>query len=185
MVQVYWGRGDTPSRYHPAMADDGLAGQIVEALTGAAFDPQHSGELFLRADAEKSIKAKVQGARVSVAGRDGAEVRPVGFMGARFAPDLVVEAGGQRAAVTITLLRGDTGALAHTLAGALVLAGRFSAVVAFILDRRLAKADPFADPNEEREVRGLSDADQRLIEQLWQRHHVLVSVRRQDPFGWG
>ena len=168
------------------MAENTVASDIAEALRAGSFDPQHSGELFLRADAEKAIRGKLgAGATIAVAGRDTGEVRPVAFMGARFLPDLVVETGGQRVAVTITLLRNDTAPMAHTLAGALVLSSRFSAVVAFILDRRLAKADPFADPDESREVRGLSDAERQLIEQLWQRHHVRVEVRRQDPFGWG
>lgn len=168
------------------MADSTPALQIGEALQKGNFDPQHAGELFLRADAEKAIHAALPaGAKIAVAGRDGADVRPVGFMGARFAPDLVVESGGQRVAVTITLLRNDTSSIAHTLAGALVLSSRYSAVVAFILDRRLAKADPFADPSETREVRGLSDAERQLVDQLWQRHHVRLEVRRQDPFGWG
>lgn len=168
------------------MAESGAASQIAEALTRGSFDPQHAGELFLRADAEKAIRATLgSDARMAVAGREGADVRPVSFMGARFAPDLVVETGGQRVAVTITLLRGDASSIAHTLAGALVLSGRYSAVVAFILDRRLAKADPFADPAEPREVRGLSDAERQLIDQLAQRHQVRLVVRRQDPFGWG
>jgi hypothetical protein len=160
--------------------------RIAEALRAGSFDPQHAGDLFLRNDAEKAIRATLgESARIAVAGREGANLRPVGFMGARFAPDLVVEAGGERVAVTITLLRNDTAPIGHTLAGALVLSSRYDAVVAFILDRRLAKADPFADPDEAREVRGLSDAERQLIDQLWQRHHVRVEVRRQDPFGWG
>jgi len=109
----------------------------------------------------------------------------VGFMGARYQPDLVVDAGGQRAAVTITLLRSDASAIGHTLAASLVLSSRYPTVVAFLLDRRLAKADPFADPSETREVRGLNDAERQLIDQLWQRHRIRIEIKRQDPFGWG
>src|SRR3954470_2288255 len=151
------------------MADSTSAPQIAEALRSGSFDPQHAGELFLRADAEKAIRAVLgPGAQIALAGRDAGDVRPVSFMGARFSPDLVVESGGQRIAVTITLLRNDTAPMAHTLAGALVLSSRFDAVVAFILDRRLAKADPFAGPDDTREVRGLTDAERQLIDQLWQ-----------------
>ena len=168
------------------MAGTDPALQIAEALQQGAFDPQHAGELFLRADAEKAVRGALGGGvRIAVAGREASDIRPVTFLGARFVPDLVVDAGGKRIAVTITLLRNDAGSMAQTLAGALVLASRFSAVVAFVLDRRLAKADPFADPGETREVRGLSDAERQLVEQLWQRHHVRIEIRRQDPLGWG
>ena len=167
------------------MPDESVAPRIAEALQKGEFDPQHAGELFLRADAEKAVKAALGGAAIAVAGRDAGEIRPVGFMGARFQPDLVVEASGQRVAVTITLLRSDASAIGHTLAGALVLSSRYHAVVAFLLDRRLAKADPFADPSETREVRSLNDAEHQLIDQLWQRHHVRIEIKRQDPFGWG
>lgn len=166
------------------MADESVAVRIAEALQKGEFDPQHAGELFLRADAEKAIKAALGGAAVAVAGRDAGEVRPVGFMGARYQPDLVVDAGGQRVAVTITLLRSAAGALGQTLAASLVLSSRYHAVVAFVLDRRLAKADPFADPSETREVRGLNDAERQLIDQLWQRHRIRIEIKRQDPFGW-
>src|SRR4051812_25378860 len=137
------------------MAESTPALQIAEALRAGSFDPQHAGDLFLRADAEKAIRAALgAGAKIAVAGRDAGEVRPVGFMGARFAPDLVAEAEGHRIAVTIPRLRNDRAPIAGTRAGALVFSGRSPAVVAFILDRRLAKADPFADPDDSREVRG-------------------------------
>ena len=163
-----------------------LAERIAQALLGAEFDPQHGSDLFLRADAERAIKAALPGARIAVAGKDGAAVRPAHFMGARFAPDLVVELAGSRpAAVTLTLLRGDAGPVPVALANALVLSARYGAVVAFFLDRRLAKRDPFAMDEEPAEPRGLSEAEQGFVQQLWRDHRVKVEIRRQDPFGWG
>ena len=156
--------------------------RIGAALREGAFDPQHAGELFLRSDAAKAIASALPDARVQVNGKD--EVRGVGFMGARFTPDLVVESGGQQAAVTITLLRGDASPVTTALAGALVLAARYPAVVAFILDRRLAKRNPFDDPSDAPAQRELSDSEKSLIDQLGKRHNVQVVVRQQDPFGW-
>jgi hypothetical protein len=169
----------------PASSVTGVVEQIAAALSAGAFDPQHAGELFLRADAEKAIRVALgPAARVAVAGRDEGQLRASSFMGTRFAPDLVVESGGQQVAVTLTLLRGDASPVAQTLAGALVLSSRFPAVVAFILDRRLAKRNPFDDPTDAPAQRELSDAERALIRQLWERHQVRVEVRRQDPFGW-
>jgi hypothetical protein len=156
--------------------------RLTTALREGAFDPQHAGELFLRSDAARAVKAALPDATVQVNGKD--EVRGVGFMGARFTPDLVVEHGGQSAAVTITLLRGDASLVTTALAGALVLSARYPAVVAFILDRRLAKRNPFDDPNESPAQRELSDSERSLIEQLDVQHNVQVVVRTQDPFGW-
>src|SRR5918997_3027182 len=122
---------------------------IARALQDAPFETDQGGDLYLRTAAERAIKAGVGGARVAIAGRDADRISSVGFMGARFTPDLVVEPpGGGRVAVTMTLLRGDGGPVAGALATALALAAapRFGAVVAFLLDRRLARADPFADP---------------------------------------
>jgi hypothetical protein len=168
-----------------AESASGVAGQVAAALDQGAFDPQHAGELFLRVDAEKAIRAALSApARIAVAGRDESQVRATSFMGARFAPDLIVEAGGGPVAVTITLLRGDASPITQALAGALVLSSRFAAVVAFILDRRLAKRNPFDDPTDTPEQRALSDAERTLIERLWERHRIRVVVRRQDPFGW-
>src|SRR5256885_2273320 len=110
------------------MPDELVAVRIAEALQKGEYDPQHAGELFLRADAERAIKGALGGAKVAVAGRGAGDVRPVGFMGARYQPDLVVDAGGTRVALTITLLRGEAAALGHTLAGALVLSNRYHAV---------------------------------------------------------
>ena len=156
--------------------------QLCAALRDGAFDPQHAGELFLRSDAQKAITAALSGAQVQVNGKD--EVRGVSFMGARFTPDLVVEIGGQRAAVTITLLRGDAAPITTALAGALVLSARYPAVVAFILDRRLAKRNPFDDPTDTPAQRELSDSERSLIDQLATQHNVRVVVKLQDPFGW-
>jgi hypothetical protein len=175
------GRGTGPG------SDAGAAAEaIAAALRTGAFDPQHAGELFLRAGAERAVRAALgPGARIAVAGRDEAGVRAVTFMGARFSPDLVVEtAAGGRVAVTITLLRGDSGPVAGALANALVLSGRYQAVVAFVLDRRLARRDPFGDAGEAPAARELNDTERAFLDQLWQRHSVRVEVRRQDPFGW-
>ena len=76
------------------------------------------------------------------------------------------------------------GPVALALSNALVLTVRFAAVVAFVLDRRLAKRNPFDDPGVEPEVRQMTDAERRFLDQLWRDHRVLVEVRRQDPFGW-
>jgi hypothetical protein len=160
--------------------------RIAEALMTGAFDPQHAGDLFLRSDAEKAIRGALgQQARITVAGKDDGAVRSVSFLGARFTPDLIVEsAPNQRIAVSITLLRGDASPVTSALATALVLAGRYGGVVAFILDRRLAKRNPFDDPTDEPAQRELNDAEKSLIAQLSERHAVRVVVRRQDPFGW-
>jgi hypothetical protein len=163
-----------------------LAEKIATALREGAFDPQHAGEVFLRSDAEKAVRAALgPTARVAVAGKDEGQVRPVGFMGARYLPDLVIEAGsGEAIAVTVTLLRGDAGPVTQALASALVLSSRYAAVVAFILDRRLAKRNPFDDPSDTPAQRPLSDAEKGMIGQLWERHRVRLEVRQQDPFGW-
>ncbi|HEU5316447.1 MAG TPA: hypothetical protein VFX49_10075 [Chloroflexota bacterium] len=159
-----------------------LPEQIGAALRDGQFDPQHAGELFLRSDAQKALAAKLAGATIAVNGKD--DVRGTGFLGARYAPDLVVEQGGKKVAVTITLLRGDASPVTTALAGALVLSGRYDGVVAFVLDRRLAKRNPFDDPKDEPEQRDLTDAEKSLVRQLSERHGVLLEVRRQDPFGW-
>ncbi len=162
-----------------------IAEQVAEALRTGTFDPQHAGEVFLRQDAERAVRATLGGAGVSVAGREGSPVRPVSFLGQRFQPDLVVDAGsGRQVAVTLTLLKGDAGPLTQALAGALVLAGRYAAVVALVLDRRLAKRNPFDDTRDEPGQRELSEAEQALITQLWERHRIKLELRRQDPFGW-
>lgn len=157
---------------------------IAEALNTGAFDPQHAGEVFLRADGERAIRAALgEKARMTVAGKG--DVRSAGFLGARFAPDLVVEPeANQRIAVTITLLRGDAGPVTTALANALVLAPRYAAVVAFILDRRLAKRNPFDDPKDEPAQRNLTELETAFIADLWQRYRIRIVVRRQDPFGW-
>jgi len=161
------------------------ADRVAAALREGAFDPQHGGEAFLRSDAEKAIRAALgSDTRLVVAGKDDGQLRAVGFMGARFQPDLVVDAGGSQVAVTITLLKSDASGVTHALAGALVLASRYSSVVAFILDRRLAKRNPFDDPSDTPAQRQLSDAEQALARQLWDRHKVRLEVRQQDPFGW-
>jgi hypothetical protein len=166
---------------------------IARALQDAPFETQQGGDLYLRTTAERAIKETVGGARVAIAGRDSAEVRSVAFMGARFAPDLVVEApGGARVAVTVALLRGDAGPVAGALATALVLAAapRFGAVVAFLLDRRVARRDPFDDPLEATDEapagpsRELSEAERAFAARLWDHHGVRLVVRRQDPFGF-
>ena len=156
--------------------------RLSAALLEGAFDPQHAGELFLRSDAAKAIAAVLPDAKIEVNGKD--DVRGVGFMGARFTPDLVVQSGDQRAAITITLLRGDASPITTALAGALVLSARYPAVVAFILDRRLAKRNPFDDPSDTPAQRELSESERALIEQLAAQHNVQVVVRQQDPFGW-
>ena len=159
---------------------------IVNALRHGAFDPQHAGELFLRAEAEGALRdALGNQARIMVAGRDEGAIRPVSFMGARFAPDLLVEAtSGRRYAVTITLLRGDASPVALALATAMVLATRFAAVVALLLDRRLAKRNPFGGDEDQPRQRELTDAERIFLDQLWERQRVRVVVRRQDPFGF-
>jgi hypothetical protein len=166
-----------------------VARLVGQALRDAPFETEQGGALFLRTAAERAIKSVVGGARVVVAGRDGAQVGGVTFMGTRFAPDLVVEApGGARVGVTLTLLRGDATPVAGALATALALAAspRYGAVVAFLLDRRLGKHDPFADPAEAgTPVRDLAETERAFVARLWDFHGVLVEVRRQDPFGWG
>ena len=178
--------GTTGAEVSAGMVDKGeAADRVASALREGTFDPQHGGEAFLRSDAEKAIRAALgDGARLVVAGKDDGQLRAVGFLGARFQPDLVVNTGGAQVAVTITLLKSDAAGVTHALAGALVLASRYSSVVAFILDRRLAKRNPFDDPSDTPAQRQLSDVEQALARQLWDRHKVRLEVRQQDPFGW-
>ena len=124
---------------------------IARALQEAPFETDQGGDLYLRMAAERAIKGAAGGVRVALAGRDGSQVGRVSFLGARFTPDLVVETpGGASVAVTVTLLRGDAAPVGGALATALALAAapRYGAVVALLLDRRLARRDPFADPLE-------------------------------------
>jgi hypothetical protein len=166
----------------------GFVEVIARGLREGEFDPQHAGDLFLRTDAERAIRAAAgagSGIEILVAGKDGGRIRAASFLGARFAPDLVVAGpGGASVAVTVTLLRGDTGPLATILATALVLAGRYAAVIVLILDRRLGKKPPFGDGGEDAAARGIADAERVLLDRLWTQHKILVEVRRQDPFGW-
>ncbi|MBI3971263.1 MAG: hypothetical protein HY332_08230 [Chloroflexi bacterium] len=162
-----------------------LAEQVAGVLRVGGFDLQHAGELFLRGDAERALRGNLPpSARVAVAGRDDPLIRPVSLLGSRFTPDLVVKAQGQRCAVTITLLRRDTTPLAGALASALVLSARYNAVVAFVLDRRPGKRDPFGGDEDEPARPELSDAERSFLQQLWERQRVWVEVRRQEPFGW-
>jgi hypothetical protein len=177
---------------------------IARALQEAPFETDQGGDLYLRLAAERAIKGAAGGVRVALAGRDGSQVGRVSFLGARFTPDLVVEtAGGASVAVTVTLLRGDAAPVGGALATALALAAapRYGAVVALLLDRRLARRDPFADPLEApapeaggdqdggaeggAEGGALSEAEAAFASRLWEHHGVRLVVRRQDPFGWG
>lgn len=162
-----------------------LAPLVARALREGVFDTQHAGALFLRADAERAIRGAVENVSIAVAGRDDARLRAVSFMGARYVPDLALELpGGGRLAVSLTLLRSDAGPVAGALAGGIALSLHYRAVVVFVLDRRLAKHDPFGGPDTDAPAPSLNDAERRFIDQLWQQHHILVEVRRQDPFGW-
>jgi hypothetical protein len=170
----------------------GFVEAVARGLREGEFDPQHAGDLFLRTDAERAISEAVgAGSEILVAGKDGGRIRAASFLGARFAPDLVVAGpGGSSVAVTVTLLRGDAGSLATMLATALVLAGRYAAVVALVLDRRLGKKSPFGDGGEDAATqapgsgRGITDSERVLLEQLWTQHKIRAEVRRQNPFGW-
>ncbi len=162
---------------------------IARALRDAPFETQQGGDLFLRTAAERAIRGALgEQTRVWMVGRDGPQVGAVSFLGARFAPDLLVETqDGSRVAVTVTLLRGGATPVAGALATGLALASsrRYGAVVAFLLDRRLGKRDPFADlAGEATPVQGLNAGEQSFVDRLWQYHGVRVEVRRQDPFGW-
>jgi hypothetical protein len=184
--------GSTPAREAAVL--------IARALQEAPFETDQGGDLYLRMTAERAIKGAAGGVRVALAGRDGSQVGRVSFLGARFTPDLVVETpGGASVAVTVTLLRGDAAPVGGALATALALAAapRYGAVVALLLDRRLARRDPFADPLEaapeaaggDQEGKGgggaLSEAEGAFAARLWEHHGVRLVVRRQDPFGWG
>ena len=162
-----------------------IARTIADALEHGSYDVQQSGELFVHQDAERAIRdALGENARIAVRSRGDAGMRSTSFMGARFAPDLLVETGSVAIPVTVTLLSGNAAPIPGALANALVLSGRYPAVVAFVLDRRLAKRNPFADPGEESAAPSITDAERGFLDQLWRAHHVLVRVRRQDPFGW-
>ncbi len=91
-------------------------------------------------------------------------------------------------AVTVTLLRGGATPVAGALATGLALASswRYGAVVAFLLDRRLGKRDPFADlAGEATPVQGLNAGEQSFVDRLWQYHGVRVEVRPPGSFRGG
>ena len=174
--------------------------EIGLALRQAPFDVQQAGELFLRVAAERAIREALarlgeagKGATVKVAGRDGERLPSASFLGARVAPDLVVDVPlSGRVAVSLTLLRRDAAPVTAALAAALLLAASpsYGAVVALVLDRRVG--NPFGEPDEPAQAAAgnaaapaLSATEEAVVERLWRHHQVWVEVRRQDPFGWG
>jgi hypothetical protein len=176
-----------------------LVEEIGLALRQAPFDVQQAGELFLRVAAERAIREALarlgeagKGATIKVAGRDGERLPSASFLGARVAPDLVVDVPSSgRVAVSLTLLRRDAAPVTAALAGALLLASSpsYGAVVALLLDRRVG--NPFGEPDEPAQAAGnkaapaLRATEETVVERLWRHHQVWVEVRRQDPFGWG
>jgi hypothetical protein len=69
------------------------------------------------------------------------------------------------------------------IADAVILATRYEAVVALVLDRRMSRRDPFGG-SDSGEAPALSTGDRRLVEALARDHGITIVVRRQDPFGF-
>ena len=184
---------------------------ISQALYEGNFDPQHAGTLFLRESAANAILGALRGSvEVSVGVEGKADLAGARFMGMRVVPDLAVyPPGGAPSpvqpsapldlfdvgprttrehvsggiAVTITILRQDARPVQAAIADAVILATRYDAVVAFVLDRRMARRDPFGG-SERDDAPVLSSGDRRLVEALARDHGITVVVRRQDPFGF-
>ena len=163
-----------------SQAKRSLLEQVRAALAEAQFDPQHAGDIFLRADAEAALQATLPTAVIAVAGRDDARLPTARFLGATYRPDLLVELDMARVAVGLTLLRTDSGPLAAALARAVVLSQQFS-VATVIVDRRIERANPFDVPAKQR----LHPNDQATIDYLGSRHRVAFVIRRQAPFSFG
>ena len=184
---------------------------ISQALFEAHFDPQHAGTLYLREGAANAIRGALRDSvEVSVGVEGKADLAGARFMGMRVVPDLAVyppggapspvqpsaprdlfDVGPQSRredvsggiAVTITILRQDGRPVQGAIADAVILATRYDAVVAFVLDRRMARRDPFGG-GERDDAPVLSSGDRRLVEVLARDHGITVVVRRQDPFGF-
>ena len=184
---------------------------ISQALFEAHFDPQHAGTLYLREGAANAIRGALRDSVEVAVGVEGkADLAGARFMGMRVVPDLAVyppggapspvlpsaprdlfDVGPQSRredvsggiAVTITILRQDARPVQVAIADAVILATRYDAVVAFVLDRRMARRDPFGG-SERDDAPVLSSGDRRLVEALARDHGITVVVRRQDPFGF-
>jgi hypothetical protein len=184
---------------------------VANALRWGAFDPQHTGPLYLRESAASAIRDGLLGGVDVMIGVDGkADLPGARFMGLRVAPDLAVyPAGGAPLttgsvqspglfdlvprskrddvsgviAVTITVLRQDARPVQGAISDSVILATRYAAVVVFVLDRRMARRDPFGG-GLEGDVSALSTGDLHLIEVLSREHRVTLVVQRQDPFGF-
>lgn len=184
---------------------------ISKVLVEAEFDPQHAGALFLRESAATAIREGLPGGADAIEGVEGkADLPGARFMGMRVVPDVAVYppggaprpvdatapldlfAVGPRAfrdvtpggiAVTITVLRQDARPVQAAIADAVILATRYEAVVAFVLDRRMARRDPFGG-GESGEAPALTSGDRRLVEALSRDHGISIVVKKQDPFGF-
>jgi hypothetical protein len=180
-------------------------------LLDAAFDPQHSGALFLREAAATAIRSGLPDDADVIEGIEGkADLPGARFMGMRVVPDVAVyPAGGAPRpldisaprdlfavgprpirdaalggiAVTITVLRQDGRPVQAAIADAVILSTKYEAVVALVLDRRMARRDPFGGSDSD-EAPALSAGDRRLVETLARDHGITIVVRRQDPFGF-
>ncbi|MAG37751.1 MAG: hypothetical protein CL878_16060 [Dehalococcoidia bacterium] len=164
------------------MSDAGhsLLEQTRAALEEAHFDPQHAGDVFLRADAEAALQAAFPAASISVAGRDEARLPAARFLGATYRPDILVELDKAQVAVDLTLLRTDSGPISAALSRAVVLSQQIP-VATVIVDRRIERANPFAGPARG----GLHPGDQAIIDYLRDRHLVVFVIKRQAPFSFG
>jgi hypothetical protein len=184
---------------------------IAEALREGTFDPQHAGSLFLREGAAKAILEGLHGSVDVAVGIDGkADLPGARFMGMRVVPGVVVYplGGAPRPAqasapldlfdvrprasreevtgaiaVTITILRQDARPVQAAIADAVILASRYDAVVVLVLDRRMARRDPFGR-SERDDGSAPSPGDRGLVDALARDHGISLVVRRQDPFGF-
>ena len=153
-----------------------LLEQAASALAATRFDPQHAGDIFLRADAEVSLREVLTGASVWSAGRDDARLPTARFMGATYRPDLLVAVGDAQVAIGITLLRNDPGPLTTAIVRAVLLA-RHLPVAMVILDRRIRRGEASGD--------GVRPSDQAVMDDLAARHQLRFVVHRQAPFSFG
>ena len=193
-------------RGHDGPMHQGRVEAISAALLDATFDPQHSGALFLREAAATAIRSGLTNDADVIEGIEGkADLAGARFMGIRIVPDVAVyPAGGaprpvdasaprdlfavgprpirdaapEGIAVTITVLRQDARPVQAAIADAVILATRYEAVVALVLDRRMSRRDPFGG-SDSGEAPALSTGDRRLVEALARDHGITIVVRRQ------
>lgn len=169
-----------------AVAMSGASRSLIEqtrnALARAHFNPQHAGDVFLRADAETALREALPDAVITVSSHDTVRLPTGRFLGYSYRPDLMVELAQTRLAVIVTLVRTGAGPISALLARALVISEQFP-VVAVIVDRRIDRAEPFGGRRQQRQGRGRTD--ERILDYLYRKNQVAIAIVRQQPFSFG